>query len=150
MAGEYFLTHQQEQIKNEIIATIDLSVEPSFISISGGAGTGKTLLTYDIARVLKECNKKPLIIHCGALNRGHELLMERGWEITPIKSYANYDFANYDLVIVDEAQRIYPVQLDAITKKLDYLNVLAFFRTINFRRYQDMKELAISLQKYLQ
>ena len=39
---------------------------------------------------------------------------------------------------------------EKLLKKLDYLNVLAFFRTINFRRYQDMKELAISLQKYLQ
>jgi hypothetical protein len=127
LAGEYFLTHQQEHIKNEIITTIDVSIESNFISISGGAGTGKTLLTYDIARAHKECNKKPLIIHCGALNKGHELLMERGWEITSIRDYAKYDLANYDLVIVDEAQRIYPAQLDAITKKITLLKRTCIF-----------------------
>lgn len=60
---------------------------------------------------------KPLIIHCGQLNEGHTELIENGWVIIPIKNYRNHDFANYDLVIIDEAQRIYPGQLDAIIEK---------------------------------
>ena len=55
------------------------------MSITGSAGTGKTLLTYDIAKDLKEDRKKYLIIHCGLLNSGHDKLNdEHDWEIIPI------------------------------------------------------------------
>lgn len=118
LAGKYFLTHQQEEIKHEIMGKIDLPCEAKFISIMGGAGTGKTLLTYDIARDFIKRNKKPLIVHCGILNNGHELLKQNGWEITPIKNYEQYNFDDYDLVVVDEAQRISQPQLDGITKRI--------------------------------
>jgi len=117
MAGEYFLTHQQEDVKNQILDSIKSTPAAKFISIIGSAGTGKTLLTYDITRHLIDSKRKSLIIHCGQLNEGHTELISNGWVITPIKSYGNHDFANYDLVIIDEAQRIYPNQLDAIIEK---------------------------------
>ncbi|AYC33995.1 ATP-binding protein [Pseudomonas cavernae] len=117
LAGEYFLTHQQEDVKNQIIDSLKPPKAAKFISIIGSAGTGKTLLTYDIAKHLIESKRKPLIIHCGQLNDGHAELIKNGWAITPIKNYSNHDLANYDLVIIDEAQRIYPSQLDTIIEK---------------------------------
>lgn len=117
LAGKYFLTHQQEDVKNRIIDSLKSSKAEKFISIIGSAGTGKTLLTYDIAKHLINCKRKPIIIHCGQLNDGHMELMKNGWAIIPIKSYGNQNLANYDLVIIDEAQRIYPDQLDAIVGK---------------------------------
>ena len=48
--------------------------------------------------------------------------MSQGWKITPIKYYSNHDLANYDLIIIDEAQRIYPSQLDDITQKIQSTN----------------------------
>jgi|SRR5450830_290130 len=117
LAGKYFLTKQQEEIKNEIINSWTSSEEAIFISIIGSAGTGKTLLTYDIAMNMMWHKKKPLIIHCGILNPGHAVLVKNGWVITPIKTYGKHDFANHDLIIIDEAQRIYPDQLDAIIEK---------------------------------
>jgi hypothetical protein len=117
LAGEYFLTHQQEDVKNQIIDSLKLPQKAKFISIIGSAGTGKTLLTYDLAKHLIDSNRTPLIIHCGQLNNGHNELINNGWAITPIKHYGNHDFANYDLVIIDEAQRIYSEQLDAIIEK---------------------------------
>lgn len=117
LAGEYFLTHQQEEVKNQIIESLNLPRAVKFISITGSAGTGKTLLTYDIARLLIEKKKNPLIIHCGKLNDGHAVLINNGWQITPIKKYLELDFAKFDLVIVDEAQRIYQKQFDDIVEK---------------------------------
>lgn len=114
VAGEYFLTHQQEEVKAKIIKDLKSIGPARFFSITGGAGTGKTLLIYDIARCLIGENKKPLIIHCGQLNGGQRELVKNGWAITAIKNYDKYDFADCDLVIVDEAQRIYTKQLDAI------------------------------------
>jgi len=117
LAGEYFLTHQQEEVKNQIITSIKPPKTPKFISIIGSAGTGKTLLTYDIVKTLADTGRKTLIIHCGQLNSGHERLIMKGWKIAPIKSYGSRDFSNYDLIVVDEAQRIYPKQLEKIIEK---------------------------------
>lgn len=117
LSGEYFLTKQQESIKNEVTDLLLLSSEAKFISIIGSAGTGKTLLTYDIAKDAILNKKKTLIIHCGLLNYGHTLLIQNGWVIAPIKSYRDHDFTGYDLIVIDEAQRIYPDQLEAIIEK---------------------------------
>ena len=48
--NEYFLTKHQEDIKKKIIDS-DKKKYP-FFTIKGGAGTGKTLLVYDIAKDL--------------------------------------------------------------------------------------------------
>lgn len=114
LAGEYFLTHQQEEVRVNIIEGLKSNGPARFFSIVGGAGTGKTLLIYDIARSLIGENKKPLIVHCGQLNGGQRDLATNGWTITAIRNYNKYSFVDYDLVIVDEAQRIYTGQLDAI------------------------------------
>lgn len=114
LANEYFLTNQQEEIKNQIIQTLGSPKAAKFISITGSAGTGKTLLTYDIAKYLFNNKWTYLIIHCGQLNEGHFELKKNGWSITTIKNYNSYDISNYDLVIIDEAQRIHPNQLNKI------------------------------------
>lgn len=51
LKNEYFLTKNQEEIKNKILKAIDDKTAKIF-SIEGKAGTGKTLLAYDIARTL--------------------------------------------------------------------------------------------------
>jgi len=112
--GLYFLTHQQEEVKSQILEIINSPKVAKFISITGSAGTGKTLLTYDIAKHLIDDKRTSLIIHCGQLNDGHRKLIESGWTITAIKNYKNYEFSNYELVIVDEAQRVKVDQLEAI------------------------------------
>lgn len=121
--NEYFLTKQQEEFKSNILIAIEDKTTASFISVTGSAGTGKTLLTYDIAKQLKLDGKNPLIIHCGLLNGGQEKLKnEHGWEITSIKYYHTHELSDYDVVIIDEAQRIYPAQLDKIVEKIQEVN----------------------------
>ena len=118
LAGGYFLTKQQEDVKSKILGSFKTPRIAGFNSIIGGAGTGKTLLTYDIARSRIEGGGKPLIIHCGQLNDGHLKLIENGWAIIPIKSYSTLSLENFDLVIIDEAQRIQQKQLDFIIEKV--------------------------------
>jgi hypothetical protein len=114
---KYFLTLQQEEIKMNILNLLVLPTY-SIISIKGNAGTGKTLLTYDIA--LEVLNKKEtLIIHCGYLNDGQtQLRDDYGWNIIPAKELMNQEFSKYYLIIVDEAQRIYPNQLDHLISEV--------------------------------
>ncbi|MBU1363929.1 MAG: DUF2075 domain-containing protein [Gammaproteobacteria bacterium] len=126
--NEYFLTVQQETIVREIISAIDSSASATYISIKGSAGTGKTLLVYDIAKSLREAGKKPLIIHCGYLNDGQlKLKGTYQWHITQIKDFGGLEFSDYDLVIIDEAQRIYKSQLLKIIEKINIVNGKCIF-----------------------
>lgn len=109
--GRYFLTLQQQDIKNKIIDRL-ASSSSSFMAIKAKAGTGKTLLTYDIAR---ENIEKTLIVHCGILNSGHTNLRDKhGWKIVAVRDIDTQDLSSYQLIIVDEAQRIYKSQIEKI------------------------------------
>ncbi len=111
MKGEYFLTKHQEEIKHEILEHLSLP-NYSILSIKGNAGTGKTLLTYDIAKEVSK-KKETLIIHCGYLNAGQsQLKAEYAWNIIPAKEIWSQELSKFHLVIVDEAQRIFPNQLE--------------------------------------
>lgn len=128
IAGEYFLTHQQEEIKDKVLNDVINTTQSRFFSITGSAGTGKTLLVYDIAKEMIKIQKKVLIIHCGYLNSGQEKLKSQyKWEITPIKGYSNYNLSLYNMVIVDEAQRIYTKQLEAIVNTVQTANGKCIF-----------------------
>lgn len=121
LKGKFFLTTHQEEIKNDILNQLRLP-KYSIISIKGNAGTGKTLLTYEIANeVLKK--KETLVIHCGYLNEGQiQLRDDYGWNIIPAKEIMGQNLSKYHLIIVDEAQRIYPNQLDHLNKEVKKLS----------------------------
>lgn len=125
LSGTYFLTGQQEEIKNNIIVNVNAATQ-SFMTINGGPGTGKTLLTYDVVKVLKG-SKNTLIIHCGQLNHGHYTLVSERWNIIPIKDLKNQDLSSFSLIIVDEAQRLYPAQLDKLISDSQSYNIDCIF-----------------------
>lgn len=113
LKGEYFLTKQQEQIKNTILKKIDENCQNKIFSISGTAGTGKTLLTYDLAKTLQNSGKKVTIIHCAQDNNGIYELRRNGWNIKTIKNYVLNSFPS-DVIIFDESHRINIHQLGNI------------------------------------
>jgi hypothetical protein len=127
LAGQYFLTHQQEESKSKILDKITSANAAKFISITGSAGTGKTLLTFDVARHLMAGGKKALIIHCGQLNAGHHKLTKNGWSIFSIKNYKPIDFSLFDVAIIDEAQRIFQEQLDDIVARVELAKSACIF-----------------------
>lgn len=116
--NEYFLTTAQQKIKEEIL---DSLLEEQFIyyCISANAGTGKTLLTYDVAKTMMRNGKKVSIIHGGKLNHGHQTLISvYDWRINPIRNISNRTIglilSDCDIIFIDEAQRIRFEQLCAI------------------------------------
>lgn len=114
--GEYFLTQQQGLICDKIQKQLS-DDSTRFIALTGGAGTGKTLLTYHIAKKAISEGAKVLILHCGQLNDGHNRLKnEWNWNISMAKYTPN--IGDYDLIIVDETQRMYPFQYEGFIKKI--------------------------------
>lgn len=125
MSEGHFLTVQQEQIYKEIQTKLS-DTATNFIALTGGAGTGKTLLTYHIAKETIQRGKKVLILHCAPLNSGHQILMdEYNWSIYMPKYAPNT--IDFDLIIIDEAQRMYPYQFDKYIKEVRTLNKKCIF-----------------------
>ena len=117
----YFLTNHQENIKKEVMNFVNDPNRGCFYAITGAPGTGKTLLTYDVARTLMEQGKQVIIGHAGSLNNGHYKLKDNGWSIYRTKDIIrikyNHNNTNgclevdhffaedFDVIIIDEAQR---------------------------------------------
>lgn len=109
LKNEYFLNDLQQRFKKEFENSNKL-----FRAIKGAAGTGKTLLLYDIAKEFRSKGESILIIHCAKLNIGHFNLKNAGWNIAPIKSYQEYLIEDIDAIFIDEAQRLKEYQLENI------------------------------------
>ena len=127
--GNYFLTDHQRQMKREMMDNDELIKSKfKFISIEGSAGTGKTLFAYDISKQYIDAGKKVLIIHCGITNEGHEILNNKyHWTIIPIKDVDKYDLNGYDLILIDETQRIRKTQLEQIINSVNESNSKCIF-----------------------
>jgi len=114
----YFLTHDQEEKKKEILAR--LQSESVVFGLTGEAGTGKTLMLYDIARELAK-KSNILIIHCaseipvGLASIGrklHNLTILRPKDLNQKQSAVF--LADYDFILMDETQRAYSDLLSEI------------------------------------
>ena len=75
LQGQYFLTNQQFDFKRKILECLRESECP-VISVTGTAGTGKTLLLFDLAMKLSE-KSKVLLLHSGPLRQGHIKINQR-------------------------------------------------------------------------
>ena len=127
MQNEYFLTGHQEEIKCKILEAAE-SHKAEFMALTGAAGTGKTLLTYHIAKELRNKEKKIFIVHCAQLNEGQYVLQkEYGWDICMAKDIRDKKLADFDVVIVDEAQRAKQEQFDKLKEVVEQNNIKCIF-----------------------
>ena len=118
--GQYFLTEHQQQMKEKVLSGIRRSTATLW-GITGEAGTGKTLLLYDVAKSLSG-DYRICVIHCGKLSEGHERLknmlegidvIEAGdARIGTLCSAESTD--DYDVVCVDETQRLSQEELEIV------------------------------------
>lgn len=98
----YFLTNAQRQIKQEVVSLLNAG-KVKTVLIKGTFGTGKTLLTYDIAHEYMKSQQRVIIVHNGRLSDGHlRLRDEYGWRVYSIKEF--YD--NYTSVMKDKTDLI--------------------------------------------
>lgn len=114
LAGQYFLTNHQMQIRASFLGACKRTsreAQPAFL-VYGSAGTGKSLLLYDLARALGS-TQQACVIHCGLLSAGHEELNQRQHDfcVVSAKRSERVDLGGYAAILVDEAQRMWPSQL---------------------------------------
>ena len=127
VSGNYYLTGRQEEIKNKIIKGIH-NGEQVLWGIQGGAGTGKTLLLYDIAKTLGK-DMRVCIIHSGILAEGHRLLNSRlsSLDIIAVKECCKEKIELYDCILVDEAQRLYQYDFNCLIESFKLRQISCVF-----------------------
>lgn len=119
LAHRYFLTQQQELIRQTILDMVETEEkEQLFCGITGTAGTGKTLLLYDLAKELS-MSGRVCLIHCGVLCEGHLLLnkMLEQVDIIGVSDLKPEQLDDYCYYLVDEAQRMTLKTLDILSEK---------------------------------
>lgn len=128
----YFLNDAQEKIKAAIKGAYEENNTIHFC-LTANAGTGKTLLLFDIAKsFLKDCKNSP-IIHCGTMNSGHiSLRDDYDYKIHAIKEIDEKTVKliipnETDIILIDESHRINTYQLNLIIKRALDLNVMIVF-----------------------
>ncbi|RMM44348.1 Phoh-like protein [Pseudomonas syringae pv. aptata] len=150
---EYFLTHQQEEYKRKIIKSVEASTKAHFVSITGSAGTGKTLLVYDAAKELQGAGYKIAIIHCGYFNGGHLKLKAKGWNIFEIRNYRSCKLATFDIIIIDEAQRIKKEQFELIVAKVkdaDNICIFSYDKAQTLSKQEERSDIGAEINKITQ
>ncbi len=112
LSKEYFLNNQQAAIRKTIM---EAGRDRHLFGIKGPAGTGKTLLLFDLAFAYGE-TERTCIIHSGILTEGHAYLKEHADRVDfyAAKSVSPEILENYDVICVDETQRLYSTVLDMI------------------------------------
>lgn len=128
--GKYLLTDQQEQIKRQLLDYVDNNYGERFFGLTGSAGTGKTLLIYDVAKELS-LSKKILIVHSGLMCAGHMFISNHFSNIRIIeaKELRLREIKDVDIVIIDEAHRLYGSIFDKAvrwTKRVKSICVFSF------------------------
>lgn len=113
LVDEYFLNNHQEEIKTKIVNGI--LGDKKIWGIKGGAGTGKTLLLYDIAKSLAK-RFSVCIIHSGILSSGHNFLNSKLENVSIIdaKHACKEKIDQFDVICIDETQRLYKSTIDNI------------------------------------
>lgn len=125
---DYLLTEHQENIKKVVLAYVETNIQGCFAGITGGPGTGKTLLIYDIAREIAK-SKKILMVHSGILCDGHYALNAAldNIKIISAKELRLHEIRDVDVVIVDEAHRLYTDSLDKVERWVKRSKAICLF-----------------------
>ena len=139
--GKYFLNVQQNEIKNKIIG--GLSGDNRLWGIQGAAGTGKSLLLYDVATTAS-LNFRVCVIHSGIMCEGHEILNRylHNVSIIEAKKISEELISQYDVICVDEAQRLYGRSVDMILSAYETGTIRGAIFAYDFAQVLTRKELA--------
>lgn len=125
----YLLTESQRQLRDDV-----LTKDKKIIRVTGAAGSGKTLVLYDIVRKLVDNGKEVVVIPCHTKIEAHSKLAKHihfnsigVGSMDHKDKYSELSKAHY--IFVDEAQRMSKKQINRLISKFDDGNLekLIFF-----------------------
>lgn len=116
LAGEYFLTQQQDDYKRAISGLVT-SPDTQLVVLEGGPGVGKTLVLFDVAKsVWQGLGKRVLVVHCGPIQPEHRQFNEsqEGIAIVSPNEVTRELLDNVGMLCLDETQRLAMPQVERV------------------------------------
>lgn len=115
-SSQYFLNIEQERAREDLLTS-----DANYIALKGGPGTGKSLILFDVAKRLSKQGKKVLFIFCSKIDRSLISRIDgqtnfKFMDIVSIRGLKDPQFLDYDILIIDESQRLYKNQLERFLK----------------------------------
>lgn len=128
ISGNYFLTLHQQQAKSKFLSSSDKG--SLLFALRGSVGTGKTLLLYDLCKMMAHKGRNCLFLYPGKLKNGHNTLngIMKGFTVRSILDGDNYTSCAYDCIFVDEASSVPKKHLERLIslQKAGKILVLAY------------------------
>nr|WP_014017771.1 DNA/RNA helicase domain-containing protein [Lactococcus lactis]AEK97247.1 conserved hypothetical protein [Lactococcus lactis subsp. lactis bv. diacetylactis] len=110
--ARYFLNSEQKKIVREVTS------KPSgeHVMIKGGAGTGKSLVLFDLANKLTEKGKPFLLVFCSTLKSHNKINSKVNFSFTDILNidFTKLNLLNYDYILLDESQRLWKAKYESL------------------------------------
>lgn len=121
---KYYLNDEQSVIKEGVLKS-----KLSKFCISGGPGTGKSLILFDLAYHYKKIGKKVVIIFGSMMSDAEATKISNkiGINVVHVKR-AESILDKYDVVMLDEAQRVWRKVIDNLLNLSDKIVVFALDR----------------------
>ena len=108
---KYFLNSEQQKIVNAITSN-----SKKISMIRGGAGTGKTLVLFDLADKLTIQGNKVLLIFCSVIENSISIDNSVDFKFIHIKELKNLSIENFDYILLDESQRLYEENFNRVVE----------------------------------
>lgn len=114
--SQYFLNIEQESARNSLLKST-----ANFIVLKGSPGTGKSLILFDTAKKMSQAGKSILYVFCSRLEQNELRIIEENVEfkfidIRAANELTDEQFLQYDVLIIDESQRLKEHQLKKFIK----------------------------------
>ena len=112
--SQYFLNNEQEQAKKKLIES-----SKRYVGLKGAAGTGKSLVLFDVAKELSSSGKKVLFVFCSAIYDSdtiQKINEQSSFQFIDIRGFNRVSLNDYDIVIIDESQRLKLKQWSKLAK----------------------------------
>lgn len=150
LQNEYYLTAGQENIENDLLKMIESDTK--IFTVEGSAGTGKTLLLYDLAKKVAQIDAT-CIIHSGILNDGHSKINESVKNLNIIsakEARTNTELlAKYKYIFIDEAHRIYKNTLENIVSYCQNSVNVKLYLFYDYKQCMSISEINRNIPAYL-
>ncbi|WP_086315297.1 hypothetical protein A5821_002743 [Enterococcus sp. 7F3_DIV0205] len=105
---QYFLTDEQKEVRKDILTNNQYNK----FGLIGGPGTGKSMVIIDLAKEYQRLGRKVLVIFCASLPNSNEISTALDLNILSIKNITENVLNAHNIILVDEAQRLYKNQYD--------------------------------------
>lgn len=153
MDGLYELTDQQQAAINKIN-----ELDSRYYIVKGGAGTGKSLVAFELAKKFSEQGKNTILFFLAQESKLYEKYDESSFKVLTLSSngddiptrFEKVYQKDFNVLIIDEAQRLTTKQIDRIKRLIEEKDDRHCIFVCDYEQNMVSDEEGIIIKQYLE